>query len=190
MLIKDGEMDCSLEAVIVPVADVDRSSALYTERAGFALDVDHAPADGFRVVQLAPPGSACSVQIGVGLTDAVPGSLRNLHMVVDDVERARRDLAERGVAVGEVRHKWPVGEWRGVSGPGWTRSTATTPASSASPTRTAAPGWCRSEVSAERHEPRGAGGVPAEARARPQDATGPAVTRGSFSAYVRFEQFG
>lgn len=118
VLIKDGVMDYSLEVVIVPVTDVDRSPAFYTERAGFALDVDHAPADGFRVVQLTPPGSACSVQIGVGLTDAVPGPLRNLHLVVDDAERARRELAERGVAVGEVRHKWPVGEWRGGFRPG------------------------------------------------------------------------
>ncbi|MFD8077782.1 VOC family protein [Streptomyces sp. NPDC059718] len=111
-------MDYSFEVVIVPVSDVDRSSVFYTERAGFALDVDYAPGDGFRVVQLTPPGSACSVQIGVGLTDAVPGSLRNLHLVVDDVERARRDLAERGVAVGEVRHKWPLDGWKGGFRPG------------------------------------------------------------------------
>ncbi|MFF3252970.1 glyoxalase [Actinacidiphila glaucinigra] len=120
MLIKDGEMDCSLEVVIVPVADVDRSSAVYTERAGFALDVDHAPADGFRVVQLTPPGSACSVQIGVGLTDAVPGSLRNLHLVVDDVERARRDLAgrrrRRGAA--QMAGRGMAGRFPARGGPG------------------------------------------------------------------------
>ncbi|MEU1622486.1 VOC family protein [Streptomyces sp. NPDC005722] len=111
-------MDYSLEVVIVPVTDVDRSAAFYTERAGFSLDVDYAPADGFRVVQLTPPGSACSVQLGVGLTDAVPGSLHGLHLVVDDVERARRELTERGVAVGEPRHKWPVEDWRGGFRPG------------------------------------------------------------------------
>ncbi|MEU4092899.1 VOC family protein [Streptomyces sp. NPDC026673] len=111
-------MDYSLEVVMVPVTDVDRSLAFYTEQAGFSLDVDYAPSDGFRVVQLTPPGSACSVQIGVGLTDAVPGSLRNLHLVVGDVERARRELAERGVAVGEPRHKSPTDDWQGGFRPG------------------------------------------------------------------------
>jgi catechol 2,3-dioxygenase-like lactoylglutathione lyase family enzyme len=116
--IKDGLMDYRFEVVIVPVTDVDRSLAFYTEQAGFAVDVDYAPGDGFRVVQLTPPGSACSLQIGVGLTDAVPGSLRNLYLVVDDIERARRELVGRGVEVGEIRHKSPVDDWQGGFLPG------------------------------------------------------------------------
>ncbi len=94
-----------LELVPIPVADVDRAKAFYVERLGFTEDVDVRPVDGVRVVQLTPPGSACSIGMGTGLPaydDAAPGSVRGLHLVVDDVERARAELVGRGVDVGEV----------------------------------------------------------------------------------------
>jgi predicted enzyme related to lactoylglutathione lyase len=97
-------MEMKLELVPVPVSDVDRAKAFYTEKLGFTVDVDVRPAEGVRVVQLTPPGSACSVGIGTGLGayDGEPGSLRALHLVVPDIERARAELVERGVEVGEV----------------------------------------------------------------------------------------
>lgn len=97
-------MDYKLELVIVPVTDVDRAKAFYTEKMGFTLDVDHRAGDSFRVVQMTPPGSACSISVGVGITDAAPGSLRGLHLVVNDIEAARAELAGRGVATGEIVH--------------------------------------------------------------------------------------
>jgi catechol 2,3-dioxygenase-like lactoylglutathione lyase family enzyme len=111
-------MEYLLEVVILPVSDVDRSVAFYTGRLGFHLDVDYGPGPGFRVVQLTPVGSACSVQIGVGLTDAEPGSARGLYLVVPDLEAARAELAERGVGVGEIRHKAPLDTWQGGFEPG------------------------------------------------------------------------
>ena len=105
-----------LELVPVPVADVDRAKAFYVDRLGFTEDVDVRPADGVRVVQLTPPGSACSIGMGTGLPayeDMAPGSLRGLHLVVADIESARADLVGRGVDVGElvdvgggVRYAW------------------------------------------------------------------------------------
>lgn len=106
-------MEYLLEVVVLPVSDVDRSLAFYTERLGFHLDVDYGPGPDFRVVQLTPPGSACSVQFGVGLTDAEPGSVRGLYLVVADLEAARTELTEHGVDVQEVRHKEPVDTWQG-----------------------------------------------------------------------------
>jgi catechol 2,3-dioxygenase-like lactoylglutathione lyase family enzyme len=97
-------MDLKLELVLIPVTDVDRAKAFYTENLGFNLDVDTAPVEGFRVVQMTPPGSACSITIGTGITDAAPGSYRGTHLVVSDIEAARAELAARGVAVSEVRH--------------------------------------------------------------------------------------
>jgi catechol 2,3-dioxygenase-like lactoylglutathione lyase family enzyme len=97
-------MDFKLELVLVPVSDVDRAKAFYLERAGFTLDVDHRAGDEFRVVQLTPPGSACSISIGVGITDAAPGSYRGTHLVVTDIERAREELVARGVEVSPVKH--------------------------------------------------------------------------------------
>ncbi|MFI9272265.1 VOC family protein [Kitasatospora sp. NPDC052896] len=111
-------MEFKLEVVVVPVRDVDRSLVFYTEQLGFCLDVDYAPNPGFRVVQMTPPGSACSVQIGVGISDAAPGSVRGLYLVVSDIEQARADLVAGGVAVGEIRHKSPVGSWQGGFEPG------------------------------------------------------------------------
>src|SRR3981081_899679 len=97
-------MDYKLELVLIPVSDVDRAKDFYSEKAGFNLDVDHRAGDSFRVVQLTPPGSACSMTIGVGVTDAEPGSVRGTHLVVTDSEAARAALVERGVEVSEIRH--------------------------------------------------------------------------------------
>jgi catechol 2,3-dioxygenase-like lactoylglutathione lyase family enzyme len=93
-----------LELVLLPVSDVDRAKAFYTERLGFSLDVDHHPTEEFRVVQMTPPGSACSITVGVGLTEAAPGSYRGTHLVVTDIVAAREELAARGVEVSDVRH--------------------------------------------------------------------------------------
>jgi len=97
-------MEWKLELVLVPVSDVDRAKTFYTEKVGFNLDVDHRAGDEFRVVQLTPPGSACSISMGIGITDAVPGSVRGLHLVVSDIEAARAELAERGLDIGEIFH--------------------------------------------------------------------------------------
>lgn len=94
-------MDIKLELVAVPVTDVDRAKAFY-EKVGFQVDHDHTVSDEVRFVQLTPPGSACSIAIGKGLTGMVPGSLDNMQAVVDDVEAARADLLERGIEVSEV----------------------------------------------------------------------------------------
>ena len=107
-------MDFKLELVLIPVADVDRAKAFYAERAGFTLDVDHQPNDNFRVVQLTPPGSACSITFGKGITDAAPGSVRGTHLVVTDIAAGRAELVGRGVEVSEIRHL-ASGEW--VPGP-------------------------------------------------------------------------
>jgi predicted enzyme related to lactoylglutathione lyase len=85
-------MDCQIQVVTVPVTDVDQAAAFYMQQAGFAFDVDYHPAGDFRVVQLTPPGSACSVQFGVGLTDAAPGSARGTYLAVTDIEAARCEL--------------------------------------------------------------------------------------------------
>ena len=106
-------MDYKLELVLIPVSDVDRAKAFYTEQVGFALDVDTTPTEDFRVVQMTPPGSACSVTIGIGLTDAAPGSYRGTHLVVTDIEAARAELVDRGVDVSEIRHfDRSAGEWK------------------------------------------------------------------------------
>jgi catechol 2,3-dioxygenase-like lactoylglutathione lyase family enzyme len=96
--------DLRLELLLVPVTDVDRAKRFYSEQMGFAVDVDHQPNERFRVVQLTPPGSSCSITIGIGLTDAEPGAIRGTHLVVTDIEKARAELRERGVEVGEIRH--------------------------------------------------------------------------------------
>jgi catechol 2,3-dioxygenase-like lactoylglutathione lyase family enzyme len=111
-------MDYQLEVMIVPVSDVDRSLAFYTEQVGFTLDIDYHPSDEFRVVQLTPPGSACSVQIGVGLTEARPGTAHGSYLVVSDLERVRSELISSGVKVSEIRHKSPKQSWQGGFEPG------------------------------------------------------------------------
>jgi catechol 2,3-dioxygenase-like lactoylglutathione lyase family enzyme len=106
-------VDFKLELVLVPVSDVDRAKAFYIEQAGFRLDVDTSPTEEFRVVQLTPSGSACSITIGKGLSDAAPGSYRGTHLIVRDIEAARAELVARGVAVSEIRHFDRVaGAWR------------------------------------------------------------------------------
>jgi catechol 2,3-dioxygenase-like lactoylglutathione lyase family enzyme len=96
-------MDWRLELVQVPVSDVDRAIAFYTEKAGFTLDHDHRVTDDLRFVQLTPPGSGCSVALGTGMTGMQPGSVQGLQLVVDDIEQARRELTERGLDVGDVQ---------------------------------------------------------------------------------------
>jgi catechol 2,3-dioxygenase-like lactoylglutathione lyase family enzyme len=95
-------MDWKLELIVVPVSDVDRAKAFYVDNAGFGLDVDFSAGDYFRVVQLTPPGSECSVTL-MRNTDA-PGSLQGLHLVVSDIDAARAELVERGVDVSEIFH--------------------------------------------------------------------------------------
>jgi predicted enzyme related to lactoylglutathione lyase len=101
---EERPMDMKLELVPIPVTDVDRAKAFYAEKLGFVVDVDVRPAEGVRVVQLTPPGSACSIGIGTGVQayEAAPGSLRGLHLVVTDIEAARAELVGRGVDVGPV----------------------------------------------------------------------------------------
>jgi predicted enzyme related to lactoylglutathione lyase len=114
-------MDWKLELVQVPVSDVDRAIAFYTEKAGFNLDQDQAVSDEIRFVQLTPPGSACSIALGTGLGQMKPGSVEGLQVVVSDVEAARAELLERGVEVGEVRD-FPWGSFIYFSDPdgnGW-----------------------------------------------------------------------
>lgn len=108
----------SVEVITIPVSNVDRAIRFYADQVGFTIDVDYAPSDSFPVVQLTPPGSSCSLQIGEGLTDAPAGSLRNVHLVVSDLQVARSRLLERGVRVGEIRHKTPIGAWDGGFAPG------------------------------------------------------------------------
>jgi catechol 2,3-dioxygenase-like lactoylglutathione lyase family enzyme len=102
-----------LELVVLPVSDVDRAKAFYSEQAGFAVDVDTSPNEDFRIVQLTPPGSACSITVGTGLTEAEPGSYKGMHLVVADIEAARADLVDRGVEVSEIRHfDQAAGAWK------------------------------------------------------------------------------
>ena len=95
-------MDWKLELITVPVADVDRAKAFYVEQVGFNADHDHRVDENVRFVQLTPPGSGCSISIGTGLTDAAPGSVKGLQLVVDDADAARAALAARGLDVGAV----------------------------------------------------------------------------------------
>ena len=107
-------MDLKLELVVVPVSDVDRAKAFYADGMGFTVDVDHRPNEHFRVVQLTPPGSACSVTIGTGLTPSAPGTYQGLHLVVDDIVAARDELVGRGVQVSEPFWFGPEGQTIGV----------------------------------------------------------------------------
>ena len=109
-------MDWRLELVAIPVSDVDRAKRFYTEQVGFVADHDHQVSDELRFVQLTPPGSACSITIGTGVTDAEPGSVRGMQMVVDDIEAARAELVERSVDVGEVQN-FPWGDFVFFSDP-------------------------------------------------------------------------
>ena len=96
-------MDWKLELVAIPVSDVDRAKRFYTEQVGFNADHDHKVSDEIRFVQLTPPGSACSIALGVGVTDAQPGSVTGLQLVVSDIDAAHAQLADRGVEVSPVQ---------------------------------------------------------------------------------------
>jgi catechol 2,3-dioxygenase-like lactoylglutathione lyase family enzyme len=118
---EDHDMDFKLELVAVPVSDVDRAKQFYAEKAGFHADHDHQVSDTIRFVQLTPPGSACSIALGDGITDAVPGSVKGLQLVVSDIEAAHAELAGRGVDVTEVQ-VYPWGRFVYFSDPdgnGW-----------------------------------------------------------------------
>jgi len=100
-------MEMKLELVPVPVTDVDRAKAFYAEKIGFHVDHDHRVTDELRFVQLTPPGSACSITIGTGLTEMQPGSIKGLQMVVADIQEAREELLGRGADVSEIEvHPW------------------------------------------------------------------------------------
>lgn len=109
-------MDWKLELVAIPVSDVDRAKAFYAEQAGFNSDHDHRVSDEIRFVQLTPPGSACSIALGDGITEAEPGSVQGMQMVVSDVRTARAELVERGVEVTEVQ-EFPWGLFAFFSDP-------------------------------------------------------------------------
>jgi catechol 2,3-dioxygenase-like lactoylglutathione lyase family enzyme len=111
-------MDYKLEVVVVPVSDVDRAKAFYGERCGFVVDLDTSINDNLRIVQLTPPGSQCSISIGKGIVDSVPGSLQGLQLVVDDIDAARAELSGRGVEVSSVRH-FEDGVWLEGHGGRW-----------------------------------------------------------------------
>ncbi len=121
-------MDWKLELVPIPVSDVDRAKAFYAEKVGFTVDLDvsadtdHRVSDEMRIVQLTPPGSACSIAFGIGIVDTPPGSVQALHLVVSDINAARAELLERGVEVGEVQDLGGVlyASFSDPDGNGWT----------------------------------------------------------------------
>ena len=96
-------MDWKLELVAIPVSDVDRAKAFYTDKVGFNADHDHTVSEEIRFVQLTPPGSACSIALGKGIVDGEPGSVKGLQMVVADIEEAHKELVARGAGVSEIR---------------------------------------------------------------------------------------
>ena len=107
-------MEFKLELIVLPVSDVDRAKEFYVEKMGFTLDVDHRASDAFRVVQMTPPGSACSITIGTGVSQVAPGTYQGLHLVVTDIEAARAWLVERGVDASEPFHFGPEGQTPGL----------------------------------------------------------------------------
>jgi catechol 2,3-dioxygenase-like lactoylglutathione lyase family enzyme len=114
-------MDWKLELVAVPVSDVDAAKEFYVEKVGFNADHDHRVTDEIRFVQLTPPGSACSIAIGTGITEAAPGAAQGLQLVVDDAAAARKQLRERGVDCSDVQ-SFPWGDFvffRDPDGNGW-----------------------------------------------------------------------
>jgi len=111
-------MDFTLELVVVPVSDVDRAKAFYADKCGFVVDVDHSVGDDFRVVQLTPPGSACSISIGKGLAKMEPGTLQGLQLCVTDIDAARAQLVAAGVDITPVRF-FEGGEWTDGHGGPW-----------------------------------------------------------------------
>jgi catechol 2,3-dioxygenase-like lactoylglutathione lyase family enzyme len=107
-------VDYKYELTVIPVSDVDRAKEFYSERLGFAVDVDHRAGESFRVVQLTPPGSGCSISIGTGISSVAPGSYQGMHLVVTDVEAARAELVDRGVEVSEPFHFGAEGQTPGL----------------------------------------------------------------------------
>jgi len=126
-LTEGATVDFKLELVPIPVTDVDRAKAFYADQIGFHVDLDLHPNDDFRVVQLTPTGSACSIAIGIGFITTPPGSVQALHLVVDDIKAARDELVGRGVAVGEITEMTAPGKptvsyaaFTDPDGNGWT----------------------------------------------------------------------
>jgi predicted enzyme related to lactoylglutathione lyase len=114
-------MDWKIELIPIPVSDVDRAKAFYVEKAGFNADQDNTVGDDLRFVQLTPPGSACSIALGKGITEEPPGSVQGVQMVVSDINAAREELVERGVDVGDVQ-VFPWGSFlffKDPDGNGW-----------------------------------------------------------------------
>jgi len=109
-------VDWKLELVAIPVSDVDRAKSFYVEQAGFNADHDHTVSEEIRFVQLTPPGSACSIALGMGVTEAAPGSVQGLQLVVEDIEKAHDELAQRGVEVSDVQ-QFPWGSFVFFSDP-------------------------------------------------------------------------
>ena len=107
-------VDFKLETIVIPVSDVDRAKAFYADRCGFVCDVDHQPSETFRVVQFTPPGSACSITFGIGVSTKEPGSYEGMHLVVSDIEAARAELVGRGLEVSEPYHFGPEGQTPGL----------------------------------------------------------------------------
>jgi catechol 2,3-dioxygenase-like lactoylglutathione lyase family enzyme len=112
-------MDYKIEVIVVPVTDIDRAKAFYSEQLGFNVDVDDSPTPDVRIVQLTPPGSGCSVTIGKGMgVDMVPGTLKGVQICVGDIEAARAELVSRGVEISPVRNVGPGG-WQDGHGGDW-----------------------------------------------------------------------
>jgi catechol 2,3-dioxygenase-like lactoylglutathione lyase family enzyme len=120
-------MDYRLELIPLPVTDVERAKTFYADRLGFTVDLDVSPNETFRVVQLTPPGSACSIAVGIGIVSTPPGSVQGLHLVVDDIHAARAELVGRGVEIEEVQEMGAPGKptvsyaaFTDPDGNGWT----------------------------------------------------------------------
>jgi catechol 2,3-dioxygenase-like lactoylglutathione lyase family enzyme len=112
-------MDYKIEVIVVPVTDIDRAKAFYSEQLGFNVDVDDSPTPDVRIVQLTPPGSGCSVTIGKGMgVDMVPGTLKGVQICVADIDAAHAELSGRGVATSPIRHVGPNG-WEDGKGGDW-----------------------------------------------------------------------
>jgi catechol 2,3-dioxygenase-like lactoylglutathione lyase family enzyme len=107
-------MDLKLELVVVPVSDVDRAVDFYVEKLGFRVDVDHKAGENFRVVQLTPPGSECSISVGIGISPVAPGTYQGLHLVVEDIEEAIAKILGKGVELSEPFHFGETGQTTGL----------------------------------------------------------------------------
>jgi catechol 2,3-dioxygenase-like lactoylglutathione lyase family enzyme len=107
-------MDLKLELIVVPVSDVDRAVDFYSEKLGFNIDGDHRAGENFRVVQLTPPGSECSISVGIGISPVAPGTYQGLHLVVEDIEKAIAALSGNGVEISEPFHFGEAGQTPGL----------------------------------------------------------------------------